>query len=112
MRDSLGLSLSGGERRRVEIARALAADPRFMLLDEPFAGVDPLSVADIQRIIKHLSDKGIGVLITDHNVRETLGICARAYIVSQGSVLASGSADQILANPQVREVYLGQDFKL
>jgi lipopolysaccharide export system ATP-binding protein len=112
VRDSLGLSLSGGERRRVEIARALAADPRFMLLDEPFAGVDPLSVADIQRIIKHLSDKGIGVLITDHNVRETLGICTRAYIVSQGSVLASGSADQILANPQVREVYLGQDFKL
>jgi lipopolysaccharide export system ATP-binding protein len=112
VRDSLGMSLSGGERRRVEIARALAADPRFILLDEPFAGVDPLSVADIQRIIKHLSDKGIGVLITDHNVRETLGICARAYIVSQGSVLASGSADQILANPQVREVYLGQDFKL
>src|SRR6201996_9132296 len=112
VRRSLGLSLSGGERRRVEIARALAADPRFMLLDEPFAGVDPLSVADIQRIIKHLSDKGIGVLITDHNVRETLGICARAYIVSQGGVLASGSADQILANPQVREVYLGQDFKL
>ncbi|MGO9933915.1 MAG: LPS export ABC transporter ATP-binding protein [Steroidobacteraceae bacterium] len=112
VRDSLGLSLSGGERRRVEIARALAADPRFMLLDEPFAGVDPLSVADIQRIIKHLSDKGIGVLITDHNVRETLGICTRAYIVSQGSVLASGSADHILANPQVREVYLGQDFKL
>jgi lipopolysaccharide export system ATP-binding protein len=112
VRDSLGLSLSGGERRRVEIARALAADPRFILLDEPFAGVDPLSVADIQRIIKHLSDKGIGVLITDHNVRETLGICGRAYIVSQGTVLASGSADQILANPQVREVYLGQDFKL
>ena len=112
VRDSLGLSLSGGERRRVEIARALAADPRFILLDEPFAGVDPLSVADIQRIIKHLSDKGIGVLITDHNVRETLGICDRAYIVSQGTVLASGSADQILANPQVREVYLGQDFKL
>ena len=110
--DTLGVSLSGGERRRVEIARALAADPRFILLDEPFAGVDPLSVADIQRIIKHLSDKGIGVLITDHNVRETLGICGRAYIVSQGTVLASGSADQILANPQVREVYLGQDFKL
>jgi lipopolysaccharide export system ATP-binding protein len=106
------MSLSGGERRRVEIARALAADPRFILLDEPFAGVDPLSVADIQRIIKHLSDKGIGVLITDHNVRETLGICGRAYIVSQGTVLAAGSADQILANPQVREVYLGQDFKL
>ena len=112
VRESLGMSLSGGERRRVEIARALAADPRFILLDEPFAGVDPLSVADIQRIIKHLSNKGIGVLITDHNVRETLGICGRAYIVSQGTVLASGSADQILANPQVREVYLGQDFKL
>lgn len=110
--DSLGLSLSGGERRRVEIARALAADPRFMLLDEPFAGVDPLSVADIQRIIKHLSDKGIGVLITDHNVRETLGICTRAYIVNQGVVIAAGSAEQILANSQVREVYLGQDFKL
>jgi lipopolysaccharide export system ATP-binding protein len=112
VRDSLGLSLSGGERRRVEIARALAAEPQFMLLDEPFAGVDPLSVADIQRIIKYLSDKGIGVLITDHNVRETLGICSRAYIVSQGSVIASGTADQILANPLVREVYLGQDFKL
>jgi len=110
--DSLGMSLSGGERRRVEIARALAADPSFMLLDEPFAGVDPLSVADIQRIIKHLSGKGIGVLITDHNVRETLGICQRAYIVNQGSLLAAGSADQILANPLVREVYLGQDFKL
>jgi lipopolysaccharide export system ATP-binding protein len=112
VRESLGMSLSGGERRRVEIARALAADPRFILLDEPFAGVDPLSVSDIQRIIRHLSDKGIGVLITDHNVRETLGICERAYIVSQGTVLTSGSADQILANPQVREVYLGQDFKL
>ena len=110
--DSLGLSLSGGERRRVEIARALAAEPSFILLDEPFAGVDPLSVVDIQRIIKHLSDKGIGVLITDHNVRETLGICQRAYIVNQGSVLAAGSAEQILANPLVREVYLGQDFKL
>ncbi len=110
--DSLGMSLSGGERRRVEIARALAADPRFILLDEPFAGVDPLSVADIHRIIKHLADKGIGVLITDHNVRETLGICQRAYIVNQGSVLAAGSAEQILANPLVREVYLGQDFKL
>jgi lipopolysaccharide export system ATP-binding protein len=112
VRESLGMSLSGGERRRVEIARALAADPRFILLDEPFAGVDPLSVSDIQRIIRHLSDKGIGVLITDHNVRETLGICERAYIVSQGTVLTSGSADQILANPLVREVYLGQDFKL
>ena len=112
VRESLGMSLSGGERRRVEIARALAADPQFILLDEPFAGVDPLSVGDIQRIIKHLSDKGIGVLITDHNVRETLGICERAYIVNQGSVIASGSAEQILANAQVREVYLGQDFKL
>ncbi len=112
VQDSLGLSLSGGERRRVEIARALAAEPKFMLLDEPFAGVDPLSVADIQRIIKHLSSKGIGVLITDHNVRETLGICNRAYIVAQGTILASGSAEQILANPQVREVYLGQEFTL
>lgn len=112
VRESLGLSLSGGERRRVEIARALAADPRFILLDEPFAGVDPLSVMDIQRIIKHLSGKGIGVLITDHNVRETLGICERAYIVSQGMIIASGSAEQILANSQVREVYLGQNFKL
>jgi len=112
VRESLGMSLSGGERRRVEIARALAADPRFILLDEPFAGVDPLSVGDIQRIIKHLSGKGIGVLITDHNVRETLGICGRAYIVSQGIVIAAGSAEQILANAQVRDVYLGQDFKL
>jgi lipopolysaccharide export system ATP-binding protein len=112
VRESLGMSLSGGERRRVEIARALAADPRFILLDEPFAGVDPLSVGDIQRIIKHLSSKGIGVLITDHNVRVTLGVCERAYIVSQGTVIASGSADQILANAQVREVYLGQDFRL
>ena len=112
VQDTLGVSLSGGERRRVEIARALAADPRFILLDEPFAGVDPLSVTDIQRIIKHLSGKGIGVLITDHNVRETLGICSRAYIVSHGVVIASGSAEQILANSQVREVYLGQDFKL
>jgi lipopolysaccharide export system ATP-binding protein len=112
VRDSLGVSLSGGERRRVEIARALAADPRFILLDEPFAGVDPLSVLDIQRIIKHLSQKGIGVLITDHNVRETLGICERAYIVNQGIVIAAGTAEQILANSQVREVYLGQDFRL
>jgi lipopolysaccharide export system ATP-binding protein len=112
VRKSLGVSLSGGERRRVEIARALAADPRFILLDEPFAGVDPLSVIDIQRIIKHLSQKGIGVLITDHNVRETLGICERAYIVNQGVVIAAGNAEQILANAQVREVYLGQDFRL
>jgi len=112
VRDNLGISLSGGERRRVEIARALASDPRFILLDEPFAGVDPLSVLDIQRIIKHLSQKGIGVLITDHNVRETLGICERAYIVNQGVVIAAGTAEQILANSQVREVYLGQDFRL
>ena len=112
IRSSIGMSLSGGERRRVEIARALAAEPRFILLDEPFAGVDPISVDDIQRIIRHLSSRDIGVLITDHNVRETLGICGRAYIVSSGSVIASGSAEEILANPQVREVYLGQDFRL
>ena len=112
LRDNMGMSLSGGERRRVEIARALAADPAFILLDEPFAGVDPLSVHDIQRIARHLAERGIGVLITDHNVRETLGICSRAYIVNQGSVLASGSADEILANPEVRKVYLGQDFRL
>jgi lipopolysaccharide export system ATP-binding protein len=112
IRDSLGQSLSGGERRRVEIARALAAEPRFMLLDEPFAGVDPISVLDIQRIVRHLSARRIGVLITDHNVRETLGICSRAYIVSGGSVIASGTAEDILANQEVREVYLGQDFRL
>ena len=112
IRKSLGQSLSGGERRRVEIARALAAEPQFMLLDEPFAGVDPISVLDIQRIIRHLSARNIGVLITDHNVRETLGICSRAYIVSGGSVIASGTADEILANREVREVYLGQDFRL
>ena len=112
IRSSLGQSLSGGERRRVEIARALAAEPAFMLLDEPFAGVDPISVLDIQRIIRHLSARRIGVLITDHNVRETLGICSRAYIVSGGSVIAAGTADEILANQQVREVYLGQDFRL
>ncbi len=112
IRHSLGQSLSGGERRRVEIARALAAEPRFMLLDEPFAGVDPISVLDIQRIIRHLSSRQIGVLITDHNVRETLGICSRAYIVSGGGVIASGSAEEVLANQQVREVYLGQDFRL
>jgi lipopolysaccharide export system ATP-binding protein len=112
IRSSIGMSLSGGERRRVEIARALAAEPRFILLDEPFAGVDPISVDDIQRIIQHLSSRGIGVLITDHNVRETLGICGRAYIVSSGSVIASGSTEEILANPEVREVYLGQDFRL
>jgi lipopolysaccharide export system ATP-binding protein len=112
IRNSLGQSLSGGERRRVEIARALAAEPEFMLLDEPFAGVDPISVLDIQRIIRHLVARNIGVLITDHNVRETLGICSRAYIVSGGGVIAAGTADEILANQQVREVYLGQDFRL
>ena len=112
VRKSLGLSLSGGERRRVEIARALAAEPRYMLLDEPFAGVDPLSVLDIQRIVRELTGRGIGVLITDHNVRETLGVCSRAYIVNQGTVIASGSAEEILANPQVREVYLGESFRL
>ena len=112
VRKSLGISLSGGERRRVEIARALAAEPRFILLDEPFAGVDPLSVIDIQRIIGELTAKGIGVLITDHNVRETLGVCSRAFIVSGGIVIAAGSAEEILANPQVRDVYLGQSFRL
>jgi len=112
VRKTLGLSLSGGERRRVEIARALAAEPRFMLLDEPFAGVDPLSVLDIQRIIRELTQRGIGVLITDHNVRETLGVCARAYIVNQGTVIAAGTAEEVLANPQVREVYLGESFRL
>ena len=112
IRESIGVALSGGERRRVEIARALAAEPRFILLDEPFAGVDPISVLDIQRIIRHLVSRNIGVLITDHNVRETLGICGRAYIVSTGSVIASGSAEEILANREVREVYLGQDFRL
>ena len=112
VRRSMGMSLSGGERRRVEIARALAADPRFMLLDEPFAGVDPLSVLDIQRIIRELTHRDIGVLITDHNVRETLGVCSRAYIVNQGTVIASGTAEEILANPQVREVYLGEAFRL
>ncbi len=112
LKNNLGMSLSGGERRRVEIARALAAEPRFMLLDEPFAGVDPISVLEIQRIIKHLSDRAIGVLITDHNVRETLGICDRAYIVSDGRIIADGDPSTILRNRQVREVYLGDDFKL
>lgn len=109
---NLGMSLSGGERRRVEIARALAAEPRFILLDEPFAGVDPLSVLDIQRIITHLSQLNIGVLITDHNVRETLGICHRAYIVNEGSLIAEGTPEHILDHQQVREVYLGHDFRL
>ena len=112
VKSSLGINLSGGERRRVEIARALAAKPSFILLDEPFAGVDPISVLDIQRIIKHLKDQNIGVLITDHNVRETLGICERAYILNEGDLIASGSPEQILSNNHVKEVYLGQDFKL
>ena len=110
--DQSGASLSGGERRRVEIARALAAKPRLMLLDEPFAGVDPISVGEIQRIVSHLKGRGIGVLITDHNVRETLGICDRAYILSEGSVLAQGAPDALLANPDVRRVYLGESFRL
>ena len=110
--DQLGASLSGGERRRCEIARALAARPRLMLLDEPFAGVDPISVGEIQRIVTHLKNRGIGVLITDHNVRETLGICDRAYILAEGRVLAQGAPDALLANPDVRRVYLGDTFRL
>ncbi len=110
--EQLGASLSGGERRRCEIARALAAKPRLMLLDEPFAGVDPISVGEIQRIVKHLKNRGIGVLITDHNVRETLGICDRAYILNEGSVLAQGAPEALLANPDVRRVYLGETFRL
>ncbi|MBD3642388.1 MAG: LPS export ABC transporter ATP-binding protein [Marinobacter sp.] len=112
IRDSVGMALSGGERRRVEIARALAMEPAFILLDEPFAGVDPISVSDIKHIIRHLRDKGIGVLITDHNVRETLDICENAYIVSGGHIIASGSSEEILANQQVKEVYLGNEFRL
>ncbi len=112
IQDSLGMSLSGGERRRVEIARALAADPTFILLDEPFAGVDPISVLDIQQIIKHLCQRGIGILITDHNVRETLGICQRAYIMSAGEVLAAGTPQEVLENQQVKDVYLGHGFKM
>ncbi len=112
LRDNLGISLSGGERRRVEIARALAAKPRFMLLDEPFAGVDPISVLDIQRIVRHLKSRGIGILITDHNVRETLSLTDRAYILNNGAVLAEGSPAEILANRDVREIYLGHEFRL
>ena len=112
LHDNMAISLSGGERRRLEIARALAAEPRFMLLDEPFAGVDPISVVDIQRIVAQLAERGIGVLITDHNVRETLGICDRACIISDGSVLALGSPNEILADAQVRTVYLGENFTL
>jgi lipopolysaccharide export system ATP-binding protein len=110
--ESDGMSLSGGERRRVEIARALAADPKFILLDEPFAGVDPISVNDIKGIIRHLSDKGIGVLITDHNVRETLDICARAYIIGEGHVIAEGTTEHILSDQKVRKTYLGDDFTM
>ena len=112
LHDSRGMSLSGGERRRLEIARALAAEPRFILLDEPFAGVDPISVVDIQRIVMHLSNRQIGVLITDHNVRETLHICQRAYILNEGGVIAQGEPEHILADKTVREVYLGQAFQL
>ncbi|MBK6981819.1 MAG: LPS export ABC transporter ATP-binding protein [Betaproteobacteria bacterium] len=112
LRASPALSLSGGERRRVEIARALATDPRFILLDEPFAGVDPIAVLDIQQIIRFLKERGIGVLITDHNVRETLGICDHAYIINQGTVLAFGKPDEIIYNEAVRKVYLGENFRL
>ena len=112
VRDTLGVSLSGGERRRVEIARALAVEPKFVLLDEPFAGVDPISVMDIQRIIQHLTQRDIGVLITDHNVRETLGICGHAYILNNGELMAAGTPDEILSNQSVRDVYLGESFSL
>jgi len=112
IRDNKGISLSGGERRRTEIARALATEPRFILLDEPFAGVDPISVSDIKSIITHLRNKGIGVLLTDHNVRETLDICEKAYIVSEGQIIAEGSAETILSNQKVRDVYLGHQFRI
>ncbi len=112
LRNQPAIGLSGGERRRVEIARALACEPRFMLLDEPFAGVDPLSIIDIQKIIDHLRNRGIGILITEHNVRETLGICDRAYILNEGRVIAEGDAEEIVANQEVRKVYLGENFSL
>ena len=112
LRNQPAIGLSGGERRRVEIARALACEPRFMLLDEPFAGVDPLSIIDIQKIIDHLRNRGIGILITEHNVRETLGICDRAYILNEGRVIAEGDSEEIVANQEVRKVYLGENFSL
>lgn len=112
IRKSLGMALSGGERRRVEIARALAVDPEFILLDEPFAGVDPISIGDIKNIIRHLQNKGIGVLITDHNVRDTLDICEQAYIVGEGYIIASGDAQTVLNNQKVRDIYLGEQFRL
>ena len=112
LRDSLGQSLSGGERRRIEIARALATEPDFILLDEPFAGVDPISVNDIKQIINHLRDRGIGVLITDHNVRDTLDICEKAYIVGEGHIIAAGSAEDVLSNERVRQIYLGDQFQM
>lgn len=112
LRQTMGMSLSGGERRRVEIARALATEPDFILLDEPFAGVDPISVNDIKDVVTQLSDRGIGVLITDHNVRETLDICEKAYIVAEGQIMAEGSSDEILSNEKVRDVYLGQNFRM
>jgi lipopolysaccharide export system ATP-binding protein len=112
LRDNLGMSLSGGERRRVEIARALATEPKFLLLDEPFAGIDPISVSDIQRITEYLKQNGIGILISDHNVRETLGTCDRAYIVNEGRIEAEGLPDEILSNQRVRDIYLGDQFKL
>jgi lipopolysaccharide export system ATP-binding protein len=112
LRESLGQSLSGGERRRIEIARALATDPNFILLDEPFAGVDPISVSDIKQIINHLRDRGIGILITDHNVRDTLDICEKAYIVGEGRIIASGTTEDVLNNDRVRQVYLGEQFRM
>ncbi len=112
VKNQLGISLSGGERRRVEIARSLAMEPKYILLDEPFAGVDPVSVIDIQKIVHHLKSKNIGVLITDHNVRETLGICDRAYILNDGKILTEGKPEQIISNPDVKKVYLGQDFSM
>lgn len=112
IRKSMGMALSGGERRRVEIARALAVDPKFILLDEPFAGVDPISIGDIKKIILHLQRKNIGVLITDHNVRETLDICEQAYIVGEGHIIAEGDAETVLSNQRVKDIYLGEQFKL